>query len=789
MRASSLHDLRETETRELLGSSSTATTTETSSQRWNRIGGPRRRVACGPQNDSNIKTQHWRQDSDASDHSRSSLAGGGVKRRNSSPSNNSSSSPSLFGLVHATTSSSTGYSDAQQPLPSLGVISSELLIVCSLYIKHAARSLRRPYQRFRKIFCYGLCSLLAIILLLIASCAIGFYRDATRVCTPPPGYEYQDGRPLVEYYIHGRGIGHYARSVAIVEELNKAGVDIRMFLSRAAMWRALHEDSKLMINEVQSQERGTTTAISVASLTPSMDFFTTLSHLVERIVGDCEVAASTKRYPLLVITDGDMPGMLRAKFGGIPSVGISHGQLFSIAHKPSWVANNGQLSRSWNKEGRLNAAASYFSEWQIATHFCFLESNVASGVVARAPLRPEVLQMAVARKRASQGEFMPDIPQVAQVKSLLLQDDMMGSESGIDKNRGSVGNDVVATVHPTKRRKLVMCYFRDRNGGMVTDALLHAGFDVLVFDSGYTKDAQSDPHRYGVQWIVDDRAKHRQSLNMRTYEDAMQQPNAAGGFESTLDRAHSRGRRRLLEVGEKEDAYDSRNNSDEDLPPARLIRVSDRSLFVPLMHIADGVASSAGSQLMSECIHAGMPLLALYLENDDEQKLNVELSRRSVSCPRKPQVFGSSFENFNVETNNLRGWNSNNSTMAGGSHRDRSSNTGHSRQHWGGLGGGGNSHAWKELEKFVDVVRESDVSSTFYRYYHGGLNGNTNNIPKVGGTTTNDNVIVDEAAGVGGGQQQQQQQNQEEDNEPFHGLPDAAAIILEIIKEVEMGGR
>ena len=781
MRASSLHDLREYETRALLGGSSTAATTDATSQPWNSLSGPRRRAACGPQHDSNVKTQHWRQDSDTSDHSRSSLAGGGVRRRNSSPSNNnSSSSPSLFGLVHAATttaasSSPTSYSqnsnnDIQPPLPSLGVISSELVIVCSLYLKYAARSLRKPCQRFNRLFSYGLFSVMAIVLLLILSCAIGFYRDATRVCTPPSTYEYQDERPLVEYYIHGRGMGHYARSVAIVEELNKAGVDIRMFLSRASMWRALHEDSKLMINEVESHERGTTTAISVASLVPSMDFFSTLSHLVERIVGDCEVSANSKRFPILVVSDGDMPGMLRAKFGGIPSVGISHGQLFSIASKPSWIANNGHLSRSWNREGRLNAAASYFSEWQIATHFCFLESNIPSGVVARAPLRPEVLQMAVARKRASQGEFNPDVPQLTQVKNLLLQDEIEGTR---------------LTVPAAKRRKLVMCYFRDRNGGIVTDALLNAGYDVLVFDSGYNKDAQSDPHRFGVQWIVDDRTKHREALNMRTYEDAMQQPNAAVEYDSTAAVSDpTRGRhRRLLEVAEN--GVSNMKGEEDDLPPPRLIRVSDRSLFVPLMHIADGVASSAGSQLMSECIHAGMPLLALYLENDDEQRLNVELSRHSVSCPRKPQVFGSSFENFNAATNSLRGasWtdqNNSTTTATGGNHRIGS------RQRWGGFGGGGHSHAWKELDKFVDVVRESDVSSTFYRYYSEQAAADSSGPTKA--TLTDTRVVPGEAGRVsvltGSGSDAD---GGEQDDEPFHGLPDAAAIILEIIKEVEMG--
>ena len=118
----------------------------------------------------------------------------------------------------------------------------------------------------------------------------------------------------------------------------------------------------------------TPTAISVTSLTPALSIFETISHIVERIIGDCEVSTSSGNYPNLVIADGDLPGMLRAEFGGIPSVGIAHGQLFRIAQKPDWVESVPHLNDAWNSQGRLNGASSYFSEWQIATHFCFLES-------------------------------------------------------------------------------------------------------------------------------------------------------------------------------------------------------------------------------------------------------------------------------------------------------------------------------------------------------------------------------------------------------------------------------
>jgi hypothetical protein len=129
------------------------------------------------------------------------------------------------------------------------------------------------------------------------------------------------------------------------------------------------------------------------------------------------------------------------------------------------------------------------------------------------------------------------------------------------------------------------------------------------------------------------------------------------------------------------------HNQEEAIPDAsltsnndgpRLIRaVMDRSLFVPLMHIADGAASSAGSQLMSECIYSHMPLLALYLEQDDEQRLNVELGRHTGAF-HKSQVFGTSFESLTI---GLKGMNHTTS----------------------------NSPTLEELKKFVQEVKSSRV--------------------------------------------------------------------------------
>jgi hypothetical protein len=675
---------------------------------------PRRRA-------TSRKSQWSRSDetatSDVSETSRGYSSG--FRRRNNT------SSQSLFGLG----ASSTNPNDPQPPLPSLGVIASELVIICSLYGKYALHSLRKPFRKVKRVLFYTGFSFAGVVLLLAAWLAIDFYMDAVQVCSPPSDYEYTD-RPLVEYYVHGRGIGHYARSVAIVDRLNKAGVDVRMFLTRAAVWRALHEDSKSFEhnNNERGEHMGTTTAISVASLSPKQSIFETLSHVVERIVGDCEVSVSRNRYPHLVISDGEFPGMLRAEFGGIPSVGIAHGQLFTIAQKPAWIKSLPHLNRAWNSQGRLNGVSSFFSEWQIATHFCFLESIVKSGVVARAPMRPEVLQMAVARKQAKDGHIFSTMPQFERVKSLLVDGE---TPPVSDTNRS---NATKTSVSPRdKRRKLVICYFRDHNGEIVVKALLNAGFDVLLFDNGYYKDMVNDPNRYGVKWVVHDREEQRRIQLL----DAADTNNASATDHRNLrERQPQAHDQKFDEEDTQRWLQDFRSTNVGDGP--RLISVMDRSLFVPLMHVADGVASSAGSQLMSECIFSHMPLLAMYLERDDEQKLNVELTRHPGPC-HKSQVFGTSFESLAV---GLKGTNITHAS----------------------------SPTLQDMKRFVQEVQSSRVSETFYQSYH-----------ELGSSR---NATSPEQQEPMQQEPKQQEVPAADSEDPFESLPDAAEIILEIIKQV-----
>ena len=185
----------------------------------------------------------------------------------------------------------------------------------------------------------------------------------------------------------------------------------------------------------------------------------------------------------------------------------------------------------------------------------------------------------------------------------------------------------------------------------------------------------------------------------------------------------------------------------------RMIRVADRALFVPFMSVADGIVASAGSQLISECIYANIPLLALYRTDDDEQVLNVELSRQERVMRRKIPVYGASFENF------LAAYPTKKSYI-------RKSNRTVSKTPK--LQPSGAKVARSEFESFVDKVDESIVSDAYFQQ----MKRTTNETMSDWHSMTNWHNITEHA-----------DTNTEDD--PFHDMPDAAAIILEIIKEVQ----
>jgi hypothetical protein len=81
--------------------------------------------------------------------------------------------------------------------------------------------------------------------------------------------------------------------------------------------------------------------------------------------------------------------------------------------------------------------------------------------------------------------------------------------------------------------------------------------------------------------------------------------------------------RALVEAGERPIVFGS---IDATIPGAHH-RDVDRSAFMSCLARARAVVASAGSQLISECASARVPLFALFAQSDDEQRLNVEMLR------------------------------------------------------------------------------------------------------------------------------------------------------------------
>lgn len=685
----------------------------------------------------------------------------------------------------------TANSNASSLLPVLRALCHALFVACSTKCKAICRNSKFVIsktvgRKWVRYFLYVFCIVITFLLICLSMAVYGFYQEATKLCTPPPAYHAPiDEPPLIEYFVHGRGNGHYARSVAIIEKLNDAGIDVRMFIGRATMWRAVHE-SHISSSEAHrkhssdknnedgttwsKKRRGVTTAIAVTSITPAMGIFDTLSHILERIIGDCEVAHQTGRYPALVVTDGDVPGMFRAWFGSVPSVGISHGQTFAIGRKPEFIKTDARLNTAWNKQQTLNWRAAFLTNWQIGTSFAAMDTRHPSGVIAMSPMRPEAIGMAKERWRRSHASEAGGLTRPSNsthsdaatlAKTYLTQEQREKIDRLLlDRNSNSPSE--------RPRRKLVICYFRDKNGDVMQNALLRSGFDILLFERGYHKGLMNiqGVEKFGHQWIVHREHEEEEELTDLAIEDywktMLEGTNAKlledGSSKST--NATVEDEENTIAKANEEGDFDTSENSNNKEP--RIIRVTDMSLFIPLLSIADGVASSAGSQLISECIYSGTPILSLYRANDDEQMLNVMIYRNLIANDKEKNtsgigkvVHGIAHEEFSdafsfLAVDNLQEVNP-----------EKDANTPNGiasklltkEQEFLLLRDAEAKRAYKEFDDFVDAISRSKVSSSYY----------------------------EEATMVG--KIQVEEENPDLHN-PFQGMPDVAPVMLEILKEV-----
>lgn len=206
----------------------------------------------------------------------------------------------------------------------------------------------------------------------------------------------------IQYFVHGRGRGHATRSLPIIDGLRGAGHDVEVFAG---------EDAAPVFAE---DER----CHAIRSLMPSQGVRLP-SLLVARTL---EASGSVRRGRAeLVVSDGDLPGILAAHFAGLPSIAVGHAEIFSRCRRPSGVPR-----APWMREA--------FRAWISAPK---ATSHVAVNFIS---LIPRERQTFVAR------------PTVASIPR---------------SERCDAGR--------------VVCYFRDDNGDHIVRTLVNRGYRPVLF--------------------------------------------------------------------------------------------------------------------------------------------------------------------------------------------------------------------------------------------------------------------------------------------------------------------
>ena len=170
---------------------------------------------------------------------------------------------------------------------------------------------------------------------------------------------------LLHYYVHGRGRGHASRSRAVIARLQQAGHEVIAFAGRDA--RALLRD------RVPTR--------SVRSLLPGQGLGT--GPLVAARVRE---AAAALRHDdaRLVISDGDLPGLLAARLLRRPSIAVGHGLVFLCCERPPSLP-----AAPWRREAIKAGVSSVGASRRVAVGFVPLP--VRRGRLARPALElPEI---------------------------------------------------------------------------------------------------------------------------------------------------------------------------------------------------------------------------------------------------------------------------------------------------------------------------------------------------------------------------------------------------------------
>eukprot|EP00540_Astrosyne_radiata_P010812 CAMPEP_0116862586 /NCGR_PEP_ID=MMETSP0418-20121206/23719_1 /TAXON_ID=1158023 /ORGANISM="Astrosyne radiata, Strain 13vi08-1A" /LENGTH=424 /DNA_ID=CAMNT_0004497453 /DNA_START=96 /DNA_END=1370 /DNA_ORIENTATION=+ len=322
------------------------------------------------------------------------------------------------------------------------------------------------------------------------------------------------------------GNGHWIGSLVTIEALQKKGYHVRVFAGRDMPLPPAEFDARALLAILNGEKEPTPSIPSkevnytrIQRLGNDLGFWKTVDTFSHRLHRNPKLSR-----PLAILSDADLIGVLQAWWHGIPSLYMTHGQVFVDTPPPNFLTK--KQKRAWKWEAKVNGINSVLANYAVGFNHVPMKDTV------RVSVRKEIQDMALTRHGLLQYE-----------------------------------------ASRTKRRNpLVATYFRDANGGVVIETLVKAGMDVVIF----------------------------------------------GGMDVKVP-------------------LDAKG---------KIVQVHNAAYFVAFMGIADGIVASAGCQLVAECVHAQIPMLALYKQADSEHELNVLMAKRLAYKDGGRLLYGTTFESL-----------------------------------------------------------------------------------------------------------------------------------------------
>ena len=243
---------------------------------------------------------------------------------------------------------------------------------------------------------------------------------------------------LIEFHIHSRGHGHWAGAIVTIEALSKLGYNFRIFAGRDPPIQPAPYDPEVMETILRGErppviepiKRSLLSYTHVPQATMQDPFFGRIFVALR-----ASFRSPSLSRPLLIITDGDVPGLVQGWMHGIPTLALVHGNVF-VQSPPSWVASDPSYQQAWRVEHRKNSFNNLWADYTIGFNHVPLPNILHIGA------RDAVQE--ITRIRAEQIASLDD-------------------------------------PGTTKHRRIVSSYFRDKDGGKLVQALLLEGIDVIVF--------------------------------------------------------------------------------------------------------------------------------------------------------------------------------------------------------------------------------------------------------------------------------------------------------------------